>query len=292
MDDAYREYLAAGCRAAGRYALVSPQAAPMGLSGSHLADRPGSSLEFMDHREYQPGDDLRRIDWSAYARSDRLTVRLYRQEVIPHLDILIDGSRSMRLEGAAKDRAVLGLAALLATAADNAGFTHRTHLAAEGWRQVIGGNGPAQTWQDLSLDCTGSPADALEVMPPTLVPRGIRVFLSDLLWLGDPEPMLARLAQKAASVAVIQVLAEADTAAAQRGNLRLVDSETARELEVFVDATQQERYRQALARHQQNWSRAARQAGATLTTLVAERLIDGWNLGELVGTGLLKVIDS
>jgi uncharacterized protein (DUF58 family) len=292
MNDAYREYLAAGSRAAGRYALVSPLAAPAGLAGSHLADRPGSSLEFMDHREYQPGDDLRRIDWSAFARTDRLTVRLYRQEVVPHLDILIDGSRSMRLEGTAKDRATLGLAALFAAAADNAGFTHRTHLAADGWRQVLGGNGPPETWQDLALDSTGSPADALEVMPPTLTARGIRIFLSDLLWLGNPEPLLARLSQKAASLTVIQVLAEADTAAAQRGNLRLLDSETARELEVFVDATQQDRYREALARHQQNWSRASRQVGAALTTLVAERLVDGWNLGELVGTGLLTVIES
>jgi uncharacterized protein (DUF58 family) len=292
MNDSYREYLAAGSGAAGRYALVAPLTAPLGLAGAHLADRPGSSLEFMDHREYQPGDDLRRIDWAAFARSDRLTVKLYRQEVVPHVDILIDGSRSMRLEGTAKDRATLGLAALLATAADNAGFTHRTHLAADGWRQVIGGTGPAETWQDLSLDSSGSPADALAVMPPTLLPRGLRVFVSDLLWLGDPEPILARLAQKAASLAVVQVLAEADTAAAQRGNLRLVDSETARELEVFVDATQQQRYRQALARHQQNWSRAARQVGATLTTLVAEQLVAGWDLGGLVGAGLVKVIDS
>ena len=292
MNDAYREYLAAGSRAAGRYAIVAPQAAPLGLAGVHLADRPGSSLEFMDHREYQPGDDLRRIDWAAFARSDRLTVKLYRQEVVPHVDILIDGSRSMRLEGTAKDRATLGLAALLATAAYNAGFTHRTHLAAEGWRQVIGGAGPAETWQDLTLDSSGSPAHAHAVMPPTLLPRGVRVFVSDLLWLGDPEPLLARLAQKAASLAIVQVLAEADTAAAQRGNLRLVDSETGRELEVFVDATQQQRYRQALARHQQNWSRAARQVGATLTTLVAEQLVAGWDLGELVGAGLVKVIDS
>ena len=292
MDSAYRDYLAAGSRAAGRYALVSPLAAPMGMAGAHLADRPGSSLEFMDHREYQPGDDLRRIDWAAFARSDRLTVRLYRQEVIPHVDILIDGSRSMRLEGTAKDRATLGLAALFAAAADNSGFTHRTHLAADGWRQVIGGSGPPETWQDVSLDGTGSPADALELLPPTLIARGIRIFLSDLLWLGNPEPVLARLAQKAASLAVIQVIAEADTAAAQRGNLRLVDCETERELEVFVDAAQQERYRQSLARHQQNWSRAARQVGATLTTLVAEPLVSGWDLGELVGTGILKVIDS
>jgi len=84
-----------GERAGMRYALSVPHNAPFGTTGSQMANRPGSSLEFMDHREYQPGDDLRRIDWSAFARSDRLTVKLYREEVCPHLDVLIDGSRSM-----------------------------------------------------------------------------------------------------------------------------------------------------------------------------------------------------
>ena len=37
----------------------------------------GESMEFMDHREYQPGDDLRRLDWAAYARSDKMIVKLY-----------------------------------------------------------------------------------------------------------------------------------------------------------------------------------------------------------------------
>ena len=69
----------------------------------------------MEHRDYQPGDDLRRMNWSAYARSDKLVVKVFRQEVCPHFDLVIDGSRSMMLEGTQKLRATLGLAAALAT---------------------------------------------------------------------------------------------------------------------------------------------------------------------------------
>ena len=96
-----------GRQAGLRYALSLPRIAPTGLTGAQLGHRPGSSLEFMDHRDYQPGDDLRRIDWSAYARTDRLTVKLYREEVSPHLDIMLDGSRSMNLESTAKLQATL-----------------------------------------------------------------------------------------------------------------------------------------------------------------------------------------
>ncbi len=81
MDDRIRQYLITGEQVGARYSLAAPRNAPSGAAGAQLGRSIGSSLEFMDHREYQPGDDLRRIDWSAYARSDNLTVRLYREEV-------------------------------------------------------------------------------------------------------------------------------------------------------------------------------------------------------------------
>jgi uncharacterized protein (DUF58 family) len=246
----------------------------------------------MDHRDYQPGDDLRRIDWSAYARSDRLALKLYREETHPHVDILIDGSRSMCLEDSAKDRATLGLAALLAAAAENAGFTHAVHVAERGWQRLARGDESPLVWQPPDLDGTASPLDAMNLCAPPLVPRGIRIFISDLLWLGDPAAMVARLADRAASVVIIQILAEADTRApAAAGSLRLIDSESGLEHEIFVDAVAERRYRDALQRHQQNWNRAARRLGARLTTLVAEPLVDGWNLEELVLAGILKVAD-
>jgi len=243
----------------------------------------------MDHREYQPGDDLRRVDWSAFARSDRLTVRLYRQEVNPHVDVLVDGSRSMTLDDTAKAEATVGLAAMLATAAENAGFTHGAWLASESWRPVANGAKSPVLWGPMDFAYTGDPSQSFKHLPPALAPRGIRLFLSDLLWMGDPLAMLTRLAEKATAVVVIQVLADADANPPQRGNIRLMDSETRAEQEVFVDATADRRYRSALAAHQQNWHRAARQVGAVMTTVVAEQLVDGWELESLVAAGILKV---
>ena len=289
MNTTYEDYLRQGRQAGMRYAVASPENARAGFAGARLANLPGSSLEFMDHREYQPGDDLRRVDWSAFARTDRLTVRLYRQEVNPHVDVLVDGSRSMALEGTAKAEATIGLAALLATAAENVGFTHGTWLAAESWQPLANGTKSPDCWGPMDFDYAGNPSQSFEVLPPSLAPRGIRFFLSDLLWLGDPLALLARLAEKAAAVVVVQVLADADANPTQRGNLRLVDVETSAEREVFVDAVAERRYRTALARHQQNWNRAARQVGALMTTIVAERLIEGWELEDLVAAGVLKV---
>src|SRR6516164_5404978 len=117
-----REYLKEGERAGQRYALRLPRPTPRGATGAAMGQRAGSSLEFKDYRDYQIGDDLRHIDWNAFARSDQLSVKLYREEITPHLDLVLDVSRSMALEDTAKARATLALAACLATAAANAGF--------------------------------------------------------------------------------------------------------------------------------------------------------------------------
>ena len=72
MNDDYREYLIAGEKAGVRYALEPPRTASAALAGLQFGRQAGASLEFRDHRDYQPGDDLRRIDWNAFARSDKI----------------------------------------------------------------------------------------------------------------------------------------------------------------------------------------------------------------------------
>ena len=83
MNNSYREFLLEGERVGMRYALAVPRTTSAALAGLQMGQRAGSSLEFKDHRDYQPGDDLRRIDWNAFARSDRLTVKLFREEISP-----------------------------------------------------------------------------------------------------------------------------------------------------------------------------------------------------------------
>jgi uncharacterized protein (DUF58 family) len=290
MHKPSRDYLIAGKTAGARYALAAPKGAPLGPMGTHLANRPGSSLEFMDHRAYHPGDDLRHIDWAAFARTDRLSVKLFQQEINPHVDLLLDGSRSMDLDGTAKAEAALGLAGLLATAAERAGFAHRAWLGTEAWRLVPNSAADPAAWGPIELDAAPNPDAAALGAPPRLAPRGMRFLLSDLLWLGDPAAILARLADDASRLAVIQVLARDDADPPPTGNTRLVDCETGQYREIFADAAALERYRHRLGRHQQHWHRAARQVGALVTTVVAEDLVaTGWELQDLVAAGILEV---
>ena len=63
--------------------------------GSYSSPRRGTSLEFADYRRYSPGDDLRYLDWGIYARTDRLYVKLFREEVDLFAYVFIDASASM-----------------------------------------------------------------------------------------------------------------------------------------------------------------------------------------------------
>jgi uncharacterized protein (DUF58 family) len=289
MQEEWRGFLAEGEREGMRHALGLPRHAPLGLAGGTLSQRAGSSLEFKDHRGYEPGDDLRHIDWNAYARSDQLSVKLYREEVTPRVDVVIDGSRSMALEESDKLRATLALAGFFAAAADNAGFRHAAWLLGEELRAVGNGSGPPTTWEDLSFDAAGPPTPAAMRGGAGWRPGGVRILLSDLLWEGDPPQFVRPFAERAAVAVVVQVLARADVEPPEGQSLRLVDVETGLIREIHIDAVAARGYRTALARHQQHWHEACRQAGALMTTVVAEDVLRDWALEELVAAEVLRV---
>ena len=65
------------------------------LSGMHRSPYFGQSIEFLQHRQYTPGDEIRHIDWKVFARQDRLHIKQYEEETNLRLTLLVDRSASM-----------------------------------------------------------------------------------------------------------------------------------------------------------------------------------------------------
>jgi len=290
MDEIFRQYLLDGQNAGIRYAIGCPRTIQRGLVGSHLGNRSGSSLEFMDHREYIAGDDLRRIDWNAFARSDKLSIKLYRDEVNPHLDIIIDCSRSMELPESKKAAATLGLAAVFAQAACNSDYSFAAWKVSDVCSKVLNGTEMPGLWQGIDFDAVCSCDDAFKRLAPPFRPRGMRVLISDLFWLGQPHSTLSFLSDRASAVFIVQLLAACDVEPPERGNIRLQDYESGNIKDIFIDAVAQQKYRRNLQAHQYNWNRACRQLGAVMTTVVAEKIVENWKLDELVIEEILKIL--
>jgi len=287
--DTHIESLMQGYYWGSSYLFVDPPVSPTGMAGNTLARATGSSLEFMEHREYMPGDDLRRIDWNAYARNDRLALKLFRDEVNPHVDLLLDVSKSMTLPDSRKAEAACSLAGFFASAAAEAHFTFNLWVTDNGCRKLGCSTGVPTAWDPFEFTSLKTPADAMQQQPPSWRPRGIRIFVSDLLFLADPEQVVAVLAANAAVTVIVQLLAKSDANPPGEGNLRLIDSETNQRFELFLDSLARKRYLANLGRHQENYNAASRRHGATMTTLIDEQFLECHTVDDLLAAEILRV---
>jgi len=191
----------------------------------------------------------------------------------------------MNLEDTGKAKAVAQLIALLATSATNAQCTRAIWLSGEGFQRLPNDALPPSAWEKLEWDSKRTPEQAFEILPPKFRRLGVRVLVSDLLWPGEPLQILRRMRDSAAALFVIQVLARDDANPPEHGNIRVVDSETDDETEIYIDSSIAKQYTDNLAQLQQSWADACRQCGAHMTTLIAEDLEN--SLSELENIQLL-----
>lgn len=81
-----------------RFAIPGPPS-PHPHRGQHRSPRRGASLEFSEHTQYAPGDDLRHLDWKVFAKTDRYLVKRYEDERVQRAVLLVDASASMTYGG-------------------------------------------------------------------------------------------------------------------------------------------------------------------------------------------------
>jgi uncharacterized protein (DUF58 family) len=239
--------------------MVLPTRALVGRFGDRMGRGTGASLEFTDFRDYVAGDDLRHVDWRAVARTDTWKVRLFREEVAPHVDVLLDVSASMAATEA-KARAARDLADAFRELAERSGSKARL-LAA--------GGGPLEDGHAVRFEGRGP--EALVPRVP-MRPRGLRVVLSDFLVPDDPAPRLRAVAAGAAHVTVVQVLDPWEVRPDVEGATTLVDAEDGARLDVDLGPPAIARYERRVTRLCDDVSRAARGAGGAHALVVAADL--------------------
>jgi uncharacterized protein (DUF58 family) len=84
----------------GRLAMVARQVVEGFLTGVHKSPYKGFSVEFAEHRQYYPGDEIRHIDWRAYGKTDRYYIKEYEEETNLRAHLVVDASGSMAYRGA------------------------------------------------------------------------------------------------------------------------------------------------------------------------------------------------
>ncbi|MCX6951395.1 MAG: DUF58 domain-containing protein [Verrucomicrobia bacterium] len=272
--------------AAARWRLPFSRQAWRGLSGNWLGAGSGSSLDFQDHRTYVPGDDPRHIHWQAFARTGALTMKLYRAEVAPFVDLAVDVSASMALTPAKRARTD-ELVALCVECADRAGAPVRLQtVVGRALRSVSADEVRAGRWRErLPAVAAG---EAVVPGPIPWRPGAMKVLISDLLFPGEPSSLLVSLAG-GSGVGVVLAPALAEEAELPwRGNVELTDCESGVMRTQRVDEPLASRYHAAYERHFALWREASRRRGVLFASVRAEGELVHALAGEAFAAGAVE----
>ncbi len=218
--------------------------------GERKSKRKGASTEFADYREYVQGDDLRHVDWNIYGRLDALYLKMFLEYEDLTCHLLIDGSQSMTFGAPSKYRFAIQMAAAIGYVA-LAGYD-RVAVEIFNGREVqrlspIRGKASAgKLFQFLENASPGGETYLGDACRNSVIrnrSKGLAILLSDFFDPEGYEEPLRRLLQTRSDIYGIHVMAPEEIEPDLSGDLKLVDSETASEVEISVSRALLKRYR-------------------------------------------------
>lgn len=241
-----------------------------GMNGQIHGMGTGNSLDFQDQRAYVPGDDPRHINWQAYARTGAYTMKLYRQEVSPRVDLILDLSPSMFVS-LAKALRVWELTWFCIESALRLGATLKIHAIGNSAREVPLDHAMADRWpMEEASEWKADKGNGPRLDQAALRPGALRVLISDLLFPANPELVLTPLVNNRGRAIVLAPFCKDESEPDWHGNIDFEDSETLKLDKRRVPASLLERYHQAYRRHFELWREPSLQRGVAFARVGAE----------------------
>jgi len=244
-----------------------------GLVGGHNRSRfAGPGQEFLDHRHFHQGDDLRAVNWRAYLRLEKLFLKMFQVEPRTPIRILLDCSRSMSVG------TKFLYARRLAAALVYVGLVRHDTLVIQPFRDLLGDPitagggrhrfGPVSDFL-TALPCEGR-TDALQVLRRFLSEYrqpGLAIILSDFLDDADWLRPLQYLGDFHHELLLIQIYEQEERAPDWQGEVELEDAETGTRLNLSLVADARRSYTEAFDRHSDNLEALAMRTGGRFAAL-------------------------
>lgn len=265
--------------------------------GGHQSLKRGHGIEFSDYRNYEPGDDPRHIDWSIFARNERLYVKIFQEEQDVNVLLIIDASSSMLVPRqdkkweTARDIAIaLAYIALLQqdrVTLSIPGVYHSPFYQGGGAVQRLGND-----LQKLRIE--GGSEQELRRGVQQAVARvrfpGIAVFLSDFLMpFSEIEAIFNILRSKNLDITAIQVLGANDLRPLEdNGRVIAVDSESGQEVQLNLDDEDRTEYRRLLREHNDKLQSFFSGARIAYSLALAEEGVPDFVIQKLAKSALLQ----
>ncbi len=211
----------------------------------------GSSLDFEEHRHYSPGDDVRHIDWHAFARTEQYLMKCFRRELSPAIDLAIDLSASMFLTERKARRTIellyffleqgeeLGCSVRCFTCGPNGLYPEES----EALRRGIVSQFPAPGRSSL--------AEGLGRLP--FRPYSLRILITDLLFPGSPAAVLSHLVRSHGHSMLFAPFDEHEAEPDWSGDLEFIDCEDFSTRRQLIDSATVVQYQSAYRAHFALW---------------------------------------
>jgi uncharacterized protein (DUF58 family) len=265
-----------------------------GLVGGHNASRfAGSGQEFLDHRVFHQGDDLRAVNWRAFMRLEKLFLKMFQVEPRVPVRLLLDVSGSMTVGNAAGEITKFEMARKLAAALTYVGLVRLDTITLQPFSDkllepfVCGGGRhrfqPAEEFLRV-LKPTGG-TDFLHSTRQFITEysqRGLLILISDFLEDEDCLRPLQYLADFGHELLLVQLWGGEDRSPAGQGELELVDAETGDVVKLGFDDQARQEYTARFDRYSEEIRRLAQRNGGRYAAIPASTMLEEAVFGMLI----------
>ncbi len=270
------------------------------FGGKHLVSTYGQTVEFADFREYQLGDDIRRIDWNLFSRFEKYFIKLFTDERQMHVQIFIDCSASMGKDNPEKASYAIAAAAAIGFLAvhnmDKVSFhLMKGNRAENPFGTIIGKNAFFRAIGQLeTLEFDGeSDVEKCLLSTETGSNNGLTVIISDLFTDANWKKGVDYLCYKKRQVMLVQPLTPAEIEPSFDGRVNLIDSESVdiaddKNMKIRITRSSQLAYMEALKDFYDDIKTFSRKRGVDYISISTDMPIEKVLFGELLKVGIIS----
>ena len=271
------------------------------FGGKHFVRSYGQTVEFADYREYQLGDDIRRIDWNLFSRFEKYFIRLFTDERQMDVQIFLDCSASMGKENRTKAEYAVSVAAALGFLSvhnmDKVSFKLIKEDAVEDpFGTIIGKNSffrAISLLENLNFSDDADISQAVSSCANTGSNNGLSVIISDFLTRKDWKRAVDYLTYKKRQVLAIQLLSPEEEEPTYSGRVSLIDVESGdladpRNMKLRITRSLQLAYQEALKDMKADIKSFCASRGADFISVTTDKPVERMLFGELLKAGIME----
>ncbi len=271
------------------------------FGGKHLVTTYGQTVEFADYREYQLGDDIRRIDWNLFSRFEKYFLKLFTDERQMQVQIFLDFSASMGKENPQKGRYAVATAAALGFLAvhnmdklvlnvmrgEKSENPFGTMIGKNAFFRAITALENTEFDGDVNLEkCVTSCSD-------TSAGNGVSVIISDFMTDSNWKKAVDYLLYKKRQVMLVQILAPEEIDPLYDGRVNLLDAEAediadTRNMKMRITRSMQKAYEEAVNAFRQDIKDFCTRRGVDYISVCTDSAIERVLFGELLKVGIMS----